>query len=83
MDKDERLVLLSKLLHELFEIAPEKIVPDADLFKDLDIDSIDAVDLAVELRKQTGRQLTPEEFKKIRTVADVLEILGTPPAGNA
>jgi len=48
-------------------------VPDADLAQDLDLDSIDAVDLVVELQKLTGRKIKPEEFKTVRTVGDVVE----------
>jgi acyl carrier protein len=41
--------------------------------QDLDLDSIDAVDLVVELQKLTGRKIKPEEFKTVRTVGDVVE----------
>lgn len=82
MDRDATYALISRLLGELFEIAPEKITLEATLYQDLDIDSIDAVDLAVEFRKQTGRQLTPDEFKKIRTVGDIVDA-ACASAGNA
>ena len=75
MDKDAAYALISGLLSELFEIDPIQISPEANLYQDLDIDSIDAVDLAVEFKKRTGRQLTPEEFKKIRTVNDIVEVV--------
>jgi acyl carrier protein len=82
MNREAAYDLIKKLLVELFEIAPEKVVPEANLYQDLDIDSIDAIDLAVEYKKRTGRQLTPEEFKKIRTVDDIVGIVcgpdGTP-----
>ncbi|MDR2093449.1 MAG: phosphopantetheine-binding protein [Azoarcus sp.] len=73
MDRDAIYALVSRLLAELFEIALEKISLEAHLYEDLDIDSIDAVDLAAEFRKQTGRQLTPDEFKRIRTVGDIVD----------
>jgi acyl carrier protein len=75
MDKDSAYALVTRLLHDLFDIDPADITPDSNLYQDLDIDSIDAVDLAVEFKKQTGRQLLPEEFKHIRTVADVVKII--------
>ncbi|MDR2031676.1 MAG: phosphopantetheine-binding protein [Azoarcus sp.] len=78
MDRDSALALIARLLSGLFEIAPEKIAPEADLYRDLDLDSIDAVDFAVEFKKQTGRQLAPEEFKKIRTVGDIVDTICTP-----
>jgi acyl carrier protein len=73
MDRDATYALIVRLLAELFEIAPEKISLESNLYEDLDIDSIDAVDLAAEFRKQTGRQLTPDEFKRIRTVGDIVD----------
>jgi acyl carrier protein len=79
MDKAETQNLVARLLHELFDIPLEKITPTATLFDDLDIDSIDAVDLAVEFKKQTGRQLAPEEFKRIRTVGDIVDAFHAQP----
>jgi acyl carrier protein len=75
MDRETAYALIAKLLTGLFAIAPEKITLEADLYRDLDIDSIDAVDLAIEFKKQAGRQLSPEEFKKIRTVGDIVDAI--------
>ncbi|MDR1889879.1 MAG: acyl carrier protein [Zoogloeaceae bacterium] len=77
-DRDATYALIVKLLTELFAIEPGKITLDANLYQDLDIDSIDAVDLAIEFKKQTGRQLTPEEFKQIRTVGDIMNVVHAP-----
>ena len=52
----------------MFELDEAKITLDAHLYNDLDIDSIDAVDLAVKLKQLTGKRLQPEVFKKVRTV---------------
>ncbi|MDO6566973.1 acyl carrier protein [Alteromonas sp. 1_MG-2023] len=60
------------LFEELFEIDPAKVTPESNLYEDLDIDSIDAVDLVVELRKMTGIKIKPEEFKSVRTVNDIV-----------
>lgn len=78
MDRDAAFALIARLLAELFEIDPERITLEANLYQDLDIDSIDAVDLAVEFRKRTGRQLTPDEFKKVRTVGDIVDAVCAP-----
>ena len=69
---DEIYQLLSKLLQDMFEVEAEDISPSARLYEDLDIDSIDAVDLIVELRSITGKQIDPDEFKAVRTVDDVV-----------
>jgi acyl carrier protein len=70
--KDEIYQLLRKLLSEMFEVDVDDIHPSAKLYEDLDIDSIDAVDLVVELRGITGKQIDPDEFKAVRTVGDVI-----------
>jgi acyl carrier protein len=64
---------LKEHLHKMFEIPEEKITLDARLYEDLDLDSIDAVDLMVKLQEITDRKLKPEEFKTVRTVGDVLD----------
>lgn len=67
------LAELQRILVEHFELDRQAITPEANLYQDLDIDSIDAVDLMVELKELTGRKLDPEAFKKVRTVGDVVE----------
>ena len=69
--------LLVRLLGEMFEVAPDDIHPEAHLYDDLDIDSIDAVDLVVELRAITGKQIDPDEFKAVRTVDDVINAVAS------
>ena len=54
MERDEILAQIRKYMAALFDTPEESIVPDADLAQDLDLDSIDAVDLVVELQKLTG-----------------------------
>lgn len=71
-DKQEILGHLKKVLEELFEIDPADVNEDASLYEDLDIDSIDAVDLIVHLKDYTGRKIQPAEFKDARTVGDVV-----------
>ena len=63
---------LKTILVDDFEIAPEKLTLDANLFEDLELDSIDAVDLAVKLQEFTEKKISPENFKQIRTVNDVV-----------
>jgi acyl carrier protein len=72
---DEIYSWVVNILHEMFELDKEKITPTANLYSDLDIDSIDAVDLAVKFKELTGKRLQPEVFKTIRTVQDVVNAL--------
>lgn len=71
--KEEIFDELKNILIEELEISENDISLDANLFEDLDLDSIDAVDIAVRMQKFTDKKLPPEEFKKIRTVNDVVE----------
>lgn len=64
---------LRDLLVELFELKPEQITLQANLYQDLDIDSIDAVDLILKLKDYTGRKIQPQAFKHVRTVKDVVD----------
>ncbi len=73
--RDELYAKLTGYLVDLFEIPPERITPEAKLFEELDLDSIDAVDLVVKLQEFTGRRVKPEEFKAVRTVGDVVDCL--------
>ena len=73
--KDEIYSWVVNILHEMFELDKTKITPAANLYTDLDIDSIDAVDLAVKFKELTGKRLQPEVFKRVRTVQDVVNAL--------
>ena len=64
---------LTKIMVELFEIDAQQIRPEALLIEDLDVDSIDAVDIAVEMQELTGSKIQPEEFRDIRTVQDIVD----------
>jgi acyl carrier protein len=75
MTKEEIYPWVVDILHEMFELDKAKITPEAHLYSDLDIDSIDAVDLAVKLKQLTGKRLQPEVFKSVRTVQDVVNAL--------
>ena len=73
--KDEIEQKLKEILVTDFEVDEEKIVPSANLFEDLEFDSIDAVDLAVRLQQFTNKKISPEEFKQIRTIEDVVNAI--------
>jgi len=75
MTKTELFDRIVRILNDSFEIEPERIKPEARLYEDLDIDSIDAVDLIVQLKPLLGRNLQPEAFKTVRTVQDVVDVV--------
>jgi acyl carrier protein len=71
--KEKIYDFLKETLVSLFEIDPDDITPQANLYENLDIDSIDAVDLMVKLKEFTGRRIQPADFKQVRTVQDVVD----------
>lgn len=75
MSKAEIHDWIVNTLHEMFEIDKSAVTPQSNLYTDLDIDSIDAVDLAVKLKELTGKRLQPDVFKTVRTVEDVVNAL--------
>ncbi|GJJ03768.1 MULTISPECIES: acyl carrier protein [unclassified Duganella] len=75
MSKDQLQTCVIDLLVEMFELDKANLSADSNLYADLDIDSIDAVDLAVKLKQLTGKRLQPEVFKTIRTIGDVVDAL--------
>ena len=66
---------ISSTLSDLFEVDPEAISESALLYEDLDIDSIDAVDLIIELKSFTGLVIDPDDFKSVKTIEDVINIV--------
>lgn len=73
MTEQEIREILADALVNLFEIEPERIRPDTNLYEDLEIDSIDAIDLIDYIKRQTGRKLLAEDFRSVRTVEDVVQ----------
>jgi acyl carrier protein len=83
MNKEEIFRWVADVLHEMFELDKSAITPQSNLYTDLDIDSIDAVDLVVKLKQLTGLRLQPDVFKAVRTVQDVVNALGALTAEDA
>jgi acyl carrier protein len=63
---------ITNLMVDMFELDSSQFHEDAQLYDDLDIDSIDAVDLIVELKNYTGKKISPDDFKHVRTIGDIV-----------
>lgn len=72
ISKEDIFNELKTILVDDLEIPEAKIKESSNLFTDLDLDSIDAVDIAVRMQRYTDKKLPPEEFKKIQTIDDVV-----------
>ncbi|AUG98806.1 acyl carrier protein [Prodigiosinella confusarubida] len=73
MDKNEIYQEITGLLIKLFDLKVDDIKPESRLYEDLELDSIDAVDMVVHLQKRIGRKISAETFKSVRTVQDVVD----------
>ena len=82
MTRDEIFARVRELLTKTFGLPAEKIKPTALLQQDLDLDSIDAVDLVVYLQDWTGREVPEEALRAVRTVDDVVSMVETHLAGG-
>jgi len=74
-NREQILAMLTTILVDEFEIEAEAITPEANLYEELDLDSIDAVDLVIKLQQMTGKKIQPDAFKSVRTVNDVVNAI--------
>ncbi len=75
MDSDKIYSQIKDILVNQFEVDEAAVSLDANLYDELEIDSIDAVDLLVQLKEMTGKKISPEVFREVRTIRDVLSAL--------
>lgn len=69
------LAQIKIILQEQFDIEPEDVQLNARLREDLDIDSIDAVNLMIELKSLTAKKIALENFHQVKTVQDLLDAI--------
>jgi len=75
MSREDIFQKIKEILCKEFEIEADSITGEAKLFDDLELDSIDAVDLLVKMKEFVHGKIEPEQFKKARTVQNVVDIL--------
>jgi acyl carrier protein len=75
LTQEQVLEKLREWMDELFEIEQDDVQLNSNLASDLDVDSIDAIDLVVKIKELTGKQVNPEDFKNVRTVKDVVPVI--------
>lgn len=76
MSEEELRLKVVEVLAEEFELNPEEMVPEATIYEDLGLDSLDAVDMVVVLEKTFGVKLTDQEsLRSIRTLEDLFQFL--------
>ncbi len=75
MDSEQLFQKIKEILVEQFEVDESIVSLDANLYEELQIDSIDAVDLLVQVKELTGVKIAPEIFREVRTIRDVVNAL--------
>ncbi len=75
MNQEKILKMIQSYFHKQFEIPLEKIEPQARLFEDLNLDSIDALDMVGMLESELDIDVDEDDLKNIRTVQDVIDFV--------
>jgi len=77
LSRDKIELNIHQAIIKLFEIDETELTGSANLYDDLDIDSIDTIDLLIELKKAVGKDIDPAAFKNARTIDDVIDVIIT------
>lgn len=75
MTRDEIFERIVEILSDSFELERDEIKPESTLYEELDLDSIDAIDIFVQLRELTGRRPNPDDARQIRTVTELVDFV--------
>lgn len=75
LTKDDVYQHITRILHEQFDLDPASMTRTTDLRADLDIDSIDAVNILIELKSLTAKKVAIEHFHQIKTVGDLVDVV--------
>ena len=75
MTESEVFDELKKIVVENFEADPASVTMDANIVTDLDLDSIDAIDMVAELQKKLGCRFSAEDFKAVKTIGDIVRVI--------
>ena len=75
LPKDEILDHIKQVLTDLFEVEAEQVALNSRIYEDLDIDSIDTIDLLIELKRILKKDIDPQAFKGAQTIGDVVTII--------
>jgi acyl carrier protein len=75
LSRDEIFEKIVEILSDSFELAPEKITRASTLYEELDLDSIDAIDIFTQLREMTGRRPDPADARNVRTVDELIDFV--------
>ena len=75
MTREEINKMVIDVLREAFDLSEEALIPNAKLYEDLDLDSLDAIDLAVKLKNDMGVTLNEEEMRSLIEFSDLVDLM--------
>jgi acyl carrier protein len=75
MTRQEVELKTREMMAEMFELPIEQLKPETKLFEELNLDSIDAVDMVVKVQEITGRRVEQADLRRVRTVNDVVDMV--------
>lgn len=75
MNRDEIQSRIVSMMAETFELEEDTITMESRLYEDLDLDSIDALDMVVKLQELLSRRVSEDELRQLRTVGDVVDMV--------
>jgi len=73
--REQILGEIQRFMKELFELEADRVTPEARLIEDLELDSLDAIDLAVKVEEQIGTSFDEQKIRSLRTIDDVVSAL--------
>lgn len=74
-NRDEIFAKIVEILSDSFELDAKKITRESTLYEELDLDSIDAIDIFTQLREVTGRRPDPADARQVRTVDELIDFV--------
>ncbi|GAB6189286.1 acyl carrier protein [Marinitoga arctica] len=77
MEKKELFEKVVEIMSESLSVEKEKITENASLTDDLDLDSLELVDLTMDFENELGISIDDSELEKIKTVGDIVEVLSS------
>lgn len=75
ISSEEVLQELREILNSNFEISPNDVNLDSNIVTDLDLDSIDAIDMVAEVQRRLECRFSPEDFKSVKTIGDIVNVI--------
>lgn len=81
MKREEVVEQIRQIMIEGFEVEPELLTPDAKLFDDLELDSLDAVDMVVSIEKRFGCRIPETEARAMTVLGDIYDYVANWHAG--